>query len=1360
MDDYYCVDDGVNFPAGDLCDSNNDNWQESTETCSVVSTKVCCCDANNDGEIVIDTACASGTPYPVEQTIYDFGELCTELCPSSSVGPYELTVDVTGLGSNALTVIARKGGVDIGTKTLSTATPLVFTLNEKPVAIVFTQDYCDDYVYPLENYIWTNDQASITVPFTEIQKKCVSSSNSEFNLLLSTNLTQPQGIMPLSARFDCRVNNKQGVVQSTWTYEWAITKGTSTIVNEDKISSTPYVSSMFKLFTGASGEEGTFTITCTATSPTAVGDITLVDSLVITTERPLCKWECQFDGKTCGQYYRCIASNWQACGRDNQYDYPGVLPIVRCTGITKCNGNALDEGEECDGKLFKGTQTCATRGFEYGDLSCNSVCRVQTDDCFSCPTSPSICTKDQCQKCSICRDAGLCYDDEQGCNDLAVLVDDVDSSENDLILSWKTNFNECTDFKEDTYIIYRCDDSTASSCKVETATKQIVLDTLDLNIQNALTYTDENIQEKTSYCYFIQAYLISTSDNRYQQTRTITSNVVCTETGYDICMTNPPQDEFCVTYNGQNVDCGTNGCSSGNNIRAECNSEQRVVPVKEQDWNCGNDRTCYDLTNEKTKCSASFDCDYCGGLFNMYSYLTYTTPLYIPYQTVDPSNGLSILSTIPCNDVQVFRDQENKAQAPSCYETKDKTTAELFTECNDLATCYDYTTKTSCEQSPCAKRLQCAWNDLGKTANDNILFGQGTQLGVCVPDNTKYTEDELTEVVQCERCNTDKYILPACTQELCQLYSPDKEDDSYYCYFDGNNCLSSRNIICSDYDTQEDCEGNPTRSVDVNVSYEDDQHYVRINGDNAKVNSNDVVGLGVCTWQTAVDDNSFCVRNADNYFYHETYYTDCLGMEDLKQCERDTTPPVTKLSLLKLFTDANGHPEAVYSTKRFILPMAVQDNVYTTGLTTYFGFGEGENVAYPNITLEELTAQTILSGTYTLSYYSQDPAKNLEKVRSEKIILDNEAPVLVGGKPQITRKELQIPISVQGGNSIYLTNLSLALSFTDEHGPINCSFILSEEGTQNTWEDNTYAQSGTAFTLNYTYLFDGMYTLHYTCSDNPHLNNTLTGEYSFSLEADASIINPRPSYPNNIFTTTDITISVDTLMNATCYFSTKQSDFFDEEGNSLYYAGHENITLFNTNNNRNHSYELTNLDNGVFIYYTACNMTNDEGKKFFTHQNLGDWIYFSIDRLAPNTTISSNSVEYNPEDVEWANSRTFNLLCKDESLPYTTGAWNPNIGVDTIYYCLSADKEHDAFSCAPATTETSNGNAYLTKTFSHSEVGKSVYLHYYCVDKGGAKEEWKTIHTKIRNLQFIVDIASVCYFDELGYEVCQPSQNN
>lgn len=53
--------------------------------------------------------------------------------------------------------------------------------------------------------------------------------------------------------------------------------------------------------------------------------------------------------------------------------------------LSFCGNGVIDQGEQCDGLNLAG-QTCSSRGFSGGSLSCNSNCTINTSQCASAPS--------------------------------------------------------------------------------------------------------------------------------------------------------------------------------------------------------------------------------------------------------------------------------------------------------------------------------------------------------------------------------------------------------------------------------------------------------------------------------------------------------------------------------------------------------------------------------------------------------------------------------------------------------------------------------------------------------------------------------------------------------------------------------------------------------------------------------------------------------------------------------------------------------------------------------------------------------------------------------------------------------------
>ncbi|HOE82571.1 MAG TPA: hypothetical protein PK329_06375 [Myxococcota bacterium] len=82
------------------------------------------------------------------------------------------------------------------------------------------------------------------------------------------------------------------------------------------------------------------------------------------------------NGQTCANHG--FAGGDLGCTAACQFDTSG------CTvSLVDCGNGEIDDGEQCDGEEFDG-KTCATQGFDGGDLGCTSTCQFDTSACFVC----------------------------------------------------------------------------------------------------------------------------------------------------------------------------------------------------------------------------------------------------------------------------------------------------------------------------------------------------------------------------------------------------------------------------------------------------------------------------------------------------------------------------------------------------------------------------------------------------------------------------------------------------------------------------------------------------------------------------------------------------------------------------------------------------------------------------------------------------------------------------------------------------------------------------------------------------------------------------------------------------------------
>lgn len=82
------------------------------------------------------------------------------------------------------------------------------------------------------------------------------------------------------------------------------------------------------------------------------------------------------------------------------------------TACTACGDGVIDAGETCDGANLGG-QTCASQGFDAGQLSCSATCALATGSCVTYVCGNGACDPGE-DSCSCAAD---CPDDPNTCGD-------------------------------------------------------------------------------------------------------------------------------------------------------------------------------------------------------------------------------------------------------------------------------------------------------------------------------------------------------------------------------------------------------------------------------------------------------------------------------------------------------------------------------------------------------------------------------------------------------------------------------------------------------------------------------------------------------------------------------------------------------------------------------------------------------------------------------------------------------------------------------------------------------------------------------------------------------------------------------
>jgi len=558
--------------------------------------------------------------------------------------------------------------------------------------------------------------------------------------------------------------------------------------------------------------------------------------------------------------------------------------------------------------------------------------------------------------------------------------------------------------------------------------------------------TDSDIEPNIEYCYYAQA--------EYSAVDKKNSDIMCVDSGDAACM-EFGTTEFCLNTDEE---------PTGKRIwRAVCDASNKLAIIEKCDEVYGDEYICMGpFQGGKTECKYQSDCDECGDPLNMFADFVTSRTTY-----VDPLTGYPYDTA--CKDI------------PTCYWDYSDTTVDKFYECTSVYNCYNYRSEFACvEQSSgitdsnnkCLPR-GCEWQPISGDLDRGICF------------------ETITEYRSCTFCNQaeNNNIFDNCDFDRCRMFGN--------CYLkpDGD-CSDASDIVCSHYNTDEHCTGGTP--VQINTAY--DILGERYTGDNSVVQaSSDVVGLGLCRWDSAKIPP--CFKDADG---------DTLRDPD----QADMTPP---------------HSRVLTGTKvlaiNFTLSVSDPSPGGSPGMGVKYTYICQNNSAYCYPTKKYVPVGGIVyeefgggHGQHDIYYYSEDNANNLEIVKKFIVEIDKAPP------------NIQIEAFIVHDMKNYVNSNVTFVVIVDENS--TCTDNLEGAASK------IYKERGSMWVVQYTGLSDGFYQYKVVCQDA--VGNEAEGFYDLRIDADGAIFDPKPQGRLDY---SPVTLGVSTLIDATCKWGPEEEDF-------------------------------------------------------------------------------------------------------------------------------------------------------------------------------------------------------------------------
>lgn len=481
---------------------------------------------------------------------------------------------------------------------------------------------------------------------------------------------------------------------------------------------------------------------------------------------------------------------------------------------------------------------------------------------------------------------------------------------NDVELRWKIQDDCRTDVVS--YEVRMCEESptTSRSCS---ATYQT--DTLSgaelIPTENFFSYTfEDKLEPETSYCYNV-CLTDKAGNTRCAFER---EELPCFQTGVEYCMNPHPQGLNCLPLEQSYAP-------------QKCQNSDGLVNLSLFGQSCDSAQTCVETDSPAgAECKPIASCGACNGLFGLFGH--YNFKVLYDGEKVDCKDLVYVDSTKPTGD----------NEKGLCYFASPFATQQIYSSCDEVQTCYNYTNQESCEVDSCYKFTDedndlsgCEWVSINEDVGTSVCRPKDVTLQDCSVSNTDSVTGYVDEDV-CQAYGENCYFNERGLYADAAQDNDDEEEDAateildisstYY-----SNCLDKTDMGCFFYDTKVDCLGEAGQQAQalVDIVYNDFDQAVL--GTNIRLQeSNDYFNYGACQWITTEGNSQggYCVKNSNNVLEEETR-DDCQNSDE-ELCYTDSVAPTTTLQLV---SNSAVHNLPTYSLDTLKdLSYTVEDNVF------------------------------------------------------------------------------------------------------------------------------------------------------------------------------------------------------------------------------------------------------------------------------------------------------------------------------------------------------------------------------------------------------------------------------------------------